>query len=130
MVLVGFLGLGLVVFVFLVMAGISAPVSWLYVVLVYGAALVGPLMLLAGGALFSLNLKARAAARVGLAGAIIVTLWAAGIICLAIAHAVHPSTNSAIDSAIHLRDMEVYGILAVAAGVADWAGYRASRLVR
>jgi hypothetical protein len=130
MVLIGLLGVALAGFFFLAMAGISTPVSWLYAVVVFGAALAGPVMLLAGGALFSLNLKAQVAAKVALAGAIIVTLWAAGLIGSAVAHAAHPSANPAIDSAIHLRDAVVYALLAVAAGMADWAGFRASRLAR
>lgn len=130
MVLIGFLGVALVGFLFLAMAGISTPVSWLYVVVVFGAAVAGPVMLLAGGALFSLNLKSYVAAKVALAGAIIVTLWAVGLIGSAIANAAHPSTNPAIDSTIHLRDAVVYAVLAIAAGMADWAGYRASRLAQ
>jgi hypothetical protein len=130
MFLIGLLGLALIAFFFLAMAGITTPVSWSYAVLVFGAALSGPLMLVAGGALIALKPKPRAAARIALAGAVVVTLWTAGIIGSAIIDAMHPSANPAIDSSIHLRDAMVYGILAVAIGMVDWAGYRAFRLCR
>jgi len=130
MVVVGLLGLTLVVFFFLAMAGISTPVSWFYVVLYFGAALSGPLALMSGGALFAVNLKPRVAAKVAFAGAMVVTLWAAGIIGSAVVDAAHPSANPAIDNTIHLRDAVIYGILAVAAVMVDWAGYRALRLSR
>ena len=130
MVLIGLLGLALIALFFLAMAGITTPVSWSYAVLFFGAALSGPLMLVAGGALTALNLKARAATRVALAGAIVVTLWTVGIIGSAIVDATHPSANPAIDSSIHLRDAVIYGILAVATGMVDWAGYRAFRQCR
>jgi hypothetical protein len=130
MVLVGLLGSALVVFFYLAMAGISTPVSRLYVVLFWGAALSGPLMLLSGGASFALNLRARAAAKVALVGAIVVTLWAAGIVGSAIWDSAHPSANPAIDSTIHLFDTLIYGVLAASAGIVDWAAYRALRMTR
>jgi hypothetical protein len=130
MVLVGLLGLAIVAFFFLTMAGITTPVSWFRVVVFFGAAVSGPLMLIIGGACFALDLKQRAAARVALGGAIAVTLWVAGIVGSAIVDAVHPSANPAIDSTIHFSDAMIYGILAVAAAMVDWAGCRALRLAR
>jgi hypothetical protein len=130
MVLVGLLGLAIIVFFFLVMAGMTTVVSWFYAVLWFGTALSGPLMLLTGGALFALNLKPRVAACVAFSGAIVVTLWTAGIIGSAVVDAAHPSANPAIDSTIHSRDAVIYGILAAATGMVDWAGYRALRLAR
>jgi hypothetical protein len=130
MVLIGLLGLALIAFFFLAMAGITTLVSRSYAVLFFGAALSGPLMLVAGGALIATNLKPRAAATIALAGAIVVTLWTSGIIGSAIVGAAHPPANPALDSSIHLRDAMDYGIFAVAAGMVDWAGYRAFRLCR
>jgi hypothetical protein len=130
MAFIGLVGVGLVVFVFLTMAGISVPVSWPSLAIVFGVALSGPLMLLTGGALFSLNFRANAAAKVAFIGAIIVTLWVAGIVGAAIVQAVHPSTNPAIDSALHPGDALFYAILILTSGIADWLGYRASRMAR
>lgn len=130
MVLAGLVGLALVLFVFLALAGISTPVSWLYVVVYFGAAMLGPLLLVAGGALFALRLKPRLAAMVALAGASVVTIWTAGILGSALLNAARPSANPAIDNTIHLRDSAIYGILAVAAAAIDWVGYRALRLAR
>lgn len=128
MAFVGFLGLALVAFVWIALAGISTPVSWVYVILDFGFAMAGPVMLLAGGVLYSLNLRGRFAAKIGSAGAILATLWVAGFIGLAIAQAAHPSTNPAIDSSIHLSDAILYALLVIAAGVADWAALWALRL--
>ena len=130
MAFVGFLGLATVVFLFLALAGISTPVSRFYAFSYLGAELLGPLMLLAGGGLFAMNLKRRVAAGIAFAGAIVVTFWTAGIIGSATVNALHPSANPAIDSTIRLRDSVVYGILAVVTGMVDWAGYRALRLCR
>jgi hypothetical protein len=130
LVLIGLLGLALIAFFFLAMSGISTLISLSYGLLFFGAALSGPVMLVAGGTLIALKLKPRAATKIALAGATVVTLWTAGLIGSAIAAAMHPSANAAIDSSIHLRDAMIYGVLAVAAGMADWAGYSAFRLCR
>jgi hypothetical protein len=130
MVIIGLLGFALIVFFFLAMAGMTTVVSWFYAVLWFGAALAGPLMLLSGGALFALDFVPRLATRVAFSGAIVVTLWATGIIGSALVDAAHPSPNPALDSAIHLRDAGVYCFLAVAAGIVDWVGYKAMRLAR
>ena len=130
MALIGLLGLALIVFFFLAMAGMTTVVSWFYAVLWFGTALAGPLMLLTGGTLFALNFNPRPAARAAFSGAIVVTLWAAGIIGSAAVDAAHPSPNPAIDSAIHLRDAGLYCILAVTTGMVDWVGYQAMRLAR
>lgn len=128
MAFVGLLGVALVVFVWIALAVISTPVSWVYVILGFGAAMAGPVMLLAGGVLYSLNLRGRFAAKIGSAGAILATLWVAGFIGLALVQAAHPSTNPAIDSSIHWSDAMLCAALVIAAGVADWAALRALRL--
>lgn len=127
MILIGIFGLALIGFFFLAMAGMSTPISMTYTTLYLTAALAGPLMLLTGGTLLALNLKARASATIAFTGGIIVTLWAVGIICSAILDAARGSTNPAIDTTIHLKDVLLYGILAAAAGLVDWAGFRALR---
>jgi hypothetical protein len=128
MALAGLLGLMLVAFFFLAMSGISTPVSCFDVIFAFAAALSGPLMLLTGGSLLAVNVKPRAAAWVGLAGAAVVTLWSVWIVGSAIVDAIHPSPNPAIDSAIDPRDAMIYGILVVATLTTDWVGYRALRL--
>jgi hypothetical protein len=130
MVVMGFLGLALIAFFFLAMSGITRFVSLSYALLFLWAALSGPPMLVAGGALIALKLNPRAATKIALAGAVLVTLWTAGIIGSAILDAMHPSANPAIDSSIHLSDAMIFGILAAATGIIDWAGYRAFRLCR
>lgn len=127
---IGFLGLAIIVVLFLAMAGISTPISRFYAFSYLGAELSGPLMLFAGGALIALNVNRRIAAGIAFAGAIVITIWAAGIIGSAILDALHPSANPAIDSTIHLPDLMVYAILAIVAGMVDWAAYRALRLCR
>ncbi len=130
MAFLGLLGFALVAFVWIALAGISTPVSWVSVILDFGSALAGPVMLLAGGVLYCLNLMTRFAAKVGLVGAILATLWVAGFIGLAVIQAAHPSTNPAIDSSIHWSDAMLFAALVIAAGVADWAALRALRLSR
>lgn len=127
---IGLFGAGLVAFILLAMAGISTAVSLAYVGVSFGFALAGPLMLLAGGTLFSLNLRTRAASKIALAGAIIVTILVLGVDGSALVDAIRSPTNPAIDSAIHLRDALVYAALAVAAAIADWAAYFAFRVTR
>jgi hypothetical protein len=130
MAFIGVLGLALVGFLFLALAGISTPVSSAYAIVVFGAAMAGPALLLAGGAMYSLHLMARVAATIGAVGAIITTLWIGWLVGLAIVQAAHPSTNPSIDSSIHLRDAVIYAVLLVGSGIADWAALRASRLAR
>ena len=48
MAFLGLLGFALVAFVWIALAGISTPVSWVSVILDFGSALAGPVMLLAG----------------------------------------------------------------------------------
>jgi hypothetical protein len=55
MAFVGFLGVATIVSLFFAMAGLSTPVSRFYAFSYLGAELLGPLMLLVGGALFALN---------------------------------------------------------------------------
>lgn len=128
--LVGLIGLALGVFFFLAMAGITTVTSVFYAVLWWVVALSGPFMLLIGGALLALNLKPRVSATVGFVGAIMVSLWVGGIIGSAVIDAMYPSANPAIDSTIHPHDAIFYGVLAIACGIVDWAGYSALRLPR
>jgi len=130
MALVGLIGLALVVFFFLAMAGITTVESWVGVFFWFGGALMGPLLLLVGGALFALNLRPRSAARAALAGAIVITFWAAWLVGSAVISAVHPSKNPAIDCSIHRGDAVIYCVVVIVAGMVDWAGFRALRLAR
>ncbi|MGC8549569.1 MAG: hypothetical protein ACP5M4_07700 [Acidobacteriaceae bacterium] len=130
MAFVGLLGLALIASVRIALSGISPPVSWVSVILDFGSAMVGPVMFLAGGLLYFLNLMTRFAAKVGLVGEILATLWVAGFIGLAIVQASHPSTNPGIDSSIHWSDAILYAALVIVDGVTDWAAPRALRLSR
>lgn len=124
--ILGLVGVCLVAFVFLTMAGVSAPVSWAHIGISYGAALLGPLMLLIGGVLLSVNLHSHTASKIGLAGAALVTVWVVGVIGFAILQAFRRSISQAIDSVfVHPIDLIISAILVAAVAIIDWASYRA-----
>lgn len=125
----GLVGVCIVAFVFLTMAGISVPISWADIGIGYGAALLGPLMLLIGGVLLSINFRSHTASKIALLGAALVTMWAVGIIVTGILQAFRRSTSRPVDSVlVNLSDLIIGAILVVAVAVVDWASYRAIRI--
>lgn len=125
--LIGALGAGMVGFIFLALVGVSTPLSWATVLLGFGSAATGPLLLLVGGTMLLLNAKPTAGARIALFGATICTAWVLWFVGLALFQAAHPSSNPAIDNSLHKIDAALYGALVLVAALADWAAFRASR---
>lgn len=95
------------------------PVPWAYL------ALVGPFMVLVGGALITMNVVAGAGSRVAAAGAGIITIWFVGMAGWALRTVLVGSPAAPGGDAV-----KFFGLVAILVLVVDWAAYRAISTIR